>query len=377
MPDHRLDHRVDLRSDPRRSRRGAPAHTQDVPDPPRDRGGRAYLRAAALVLVLISIAAIPPAAGTTETQSQADPIAILDRPGPATSFSHPTGVAIDTTGRLLIIADTGNHRIRIFDLDGYPISSFRHMVDGPKGPRPGEPQALAVDRKGFLYVVDALANYVDVMDLLGNSVGRLVPGAMIAETPGPAEIDGTAQTFDLVPTALTLDAEDHLLLAVSGKGSQIWGLDENRTVRWVLTGDEDGEAPFGSITDLFVDGGGRLFVTDGSGTPCVRVYEADRRPALAFGVHDAGDENFSLPASVVATRDRRIWVLDTIRQTVKVFDAQGGYLGMFGGLGRGRGDMIYPARLATDGAERLYVLERVGGRLTTFRLNDLAERVNP
>jgi DNA-binding beta-propeller fold protein YncE len=304
----------------------------------------------------------------------AEPLTVLSRPTSASSFAQPMGVAVDTVGGLVIIADTGNHRIRIFDDGGYPISSFLHMADGPKGLVPGEPRTIAVARQGTLYVLDTQANYIDVMDLLGNSLGRIQPGELARALPNASALGEKPEDFRTV--ALALDRQDRLVLAVGSFKTRIWVLDENRSVIRIFDGSEGGGTALGSVTDLFVDGEGRIYVTDGTLTPAVRVFSREGAQLLAFGQRDTGDENFSLPGSVVATDDGRIWVLDPIRQVVKVFGEDGRLLGMLGGLGRRMGDFLYPSRLATDGRDRLYVLERVGARLTTFAILDAAESVS-
>lgn len=336
----------------------------------------------ALLWVAATLVQFPPAEAIASSSGmQAGFLSILERPGPALSFSKPLGVAVDTVGGLIIIADTGNNRIRIFDSGGYPIVSHPHRVDGPRGRTKGEPKALAVDREGTLYVLDALAQYVDVMDLLGNYLHQIHP---IDIAPGSARetrieethtaSEASPEDMDLTPVALTLDTQDRLVLAVGGMNSQIWGLDENWDVRWVLDGSERGATPFGSITDLFVDGEGRIYVTDGTREPAVRVFSKEREELLSFGSREVGGENFSFPASVVATVDGRIWVLDAIRQAVKVFDRDGNYLGLVGGKGQRDGEFLFPSRLATNGLDRLYVLERVGARLTTFQIEDRVVR---
>ena len=309
----------------------------------------------------------------------AEPISVLDRVGPASFFSAPLGVAVDTTGGLLVIADTGNHRIRIFDLDGYPISSFPHRVDGPRGSQPGEPKALAVDRQRLPVRArrDSRPTSTSWTCSATRSAASTRPPSLPAGSIPRRPSSGGRADENLVPVALALDPEDRLVLAVGGQRSRVWALDEHDVIRWTLDGTEEGGAPFGAITDLFVDGEGRVFVVDGTGTPAVRVYAPDGRRLLGFGLHDVGNENFSLPTSVVTTPDGRIWVLDTMRQVIKVFDGEGRFLDQVGGLGRDPGAFIYPSALATNGKDRLYVVERVGARLTTFRIAEPVVQANP
>ena len=81
--------------------------------------------------------------------------------------------------------------------------------------------------------------------------------------------------------------------------------------------------------------------------------------------------------SVATTADGRIWVLDTLRQVVQVYDLRGAFLGRVGGLGQEAGAFYFPSALATNGKTRLYVVERVGARLTTFRITEPLAQADP
>ena len=87
----------------------------------------------------------------------------------------------------------------------------------------------------------------------------------------------------------------------------------------------------------------------------------------AFGVHDHGPGNFSLPSGVTTTADGRIWVGDGIRQIVQVFEADGSFLEIVGGVGSGPGQFFNPYALASDGRELIAVAERAGNRVQVMR----------
>ena len=76
---------------------------------------------------------------------------VIDIPESASSLWGPRGIAVDARGRVLV-ADTGNKRIVIFDKDGNYITEF-----GTGGFDPGqfdEPVAVAVAPSGTVYVTD-------------------------------------------------------------------------------------------------------------------------------------------------------------------------------------------------------------------------------
>jgi DNA-binding beta-propeller fold protein YncE len=77
-------------------------------------------------------------------------------------FNYPRGLALDEKEKLLYVADTGNHRLRLFDTAGQPVQTF-----GSRGEQPGEfmlPIGLAVGRSGRLYVADSENYRVQVFD---------------------------------------------------------------------------------------------------------------------------------------------------------------------------------------------------------------------
>ncbi len=85
-----------------------------------------------------------------------------DSPG---TFTKPSNVAVDADGNV-IVCDTFNNRIQIFDPDGNFISMF-----GKNGDAPGtftRPKGVAVDRDGHIWVADAMQNRVQIFDKEGH-----------------------------------------------------------------------------------------------------------------------------------------------------------------------------------------------------------------
>lgn len=110
-------------------------------------------------------------------------------------FNYPTNVNIDRRNGNIVVGDTQNFRIQIFDNNGKFLSKF-----GEVGDKPGmfaRPKGVAVDTEGHIYAADSAFNNVQIF----NDKGELLlyfGGAGMA--PG---------TFQL-PTALYCDEEDRL-----------------------------------------------------------------------------------------------------------------------------------------------------------------------
>jgi uncharacterized protein (TIGR03663 family) len=81
--------------------------------------------------------------------------------GPDTQFFGPRDIVIDSQGRLLV-TDTGNKRVQVFDANGNFLTQF-----GADGSRPGqfnEPVGLAIDGQGNVYVADTWNKRIQVFD---------------------------------------------------------------------------------------------------------------------------------------------------------------------------------------------------------------------
>ncbi|MDP6779864.1 MAG: FG-GAP-like repeat-containing protein [Candidatus Latescibacteria bacterium] len=88
-----------------------------------------------------------------------------------TGLSQPQGVAADSLGRIYI-ADTGNNRIRLVDLDGTITTvagtgSAGASGDGGPGVRAelNRPRDVALDEKGHLFIADTNNHLARVLDL--------------------------------------------------------------------------------------------------------------------------------------------------------------------------------------------------------------------
>ena len=81
-----------------------------------------------------------------------------DGPAKLARFNEPQGLAVDSEGNLYI-ADTGNHRIRKVTLDGIVSTVAGTGEDGFKDGKPEEaqfnrPWDVAIDKNDFVYIAD-------------------------------------------------------------------------------------------------------------------------------------------------------------------------------------------------------------------------------
>jgi sugar lactone lactonase YvrE len=143
-----------------------------------------------------------------------------DGRGAEARFDTPCGIAVNTDGSLLV-ADTGNHRIRRVTLDGYVTT-----VAGAGDPedRDGplleaafyEPMGIAVRRDGMIFVASAAGSSVRILDLAQNGQGvtTLIGGGF----PGGL-FDGEISKARLNrPSSLAFASNDALMVADTNNG---------------------------------------------------------------------------------------------------------------------------------------------------------------
>ena len=274
-------------------------------------------------------------------------------------FSNPQGIFFDRWLKEIYVCDSGNHQVAIFDSTGFPLFRFNHWLrTNRKEKILGEPRNLVVNQAGDVFLIDNLAEFIDILDQRGNPVDRLI----LQEIP-------EFENVKIRPEFLAVDTMDNLYVATSGDRVKILIFDRDlNLIKYFGTrGTDKGELK--TITGLWVDHEGKIYVTDTDASLCVQIFNSAGEFLLGFGGHDIKREDFSLPSGVTTTADGKIWVVDELRQVVKGFDDKGNFLFWFGGFGAWPGDMRYPRYITGDGSNALFVVERVGERYQKFLLN--------
>lgn len=179
------------------------------------------------------------------------------------AFRRPTGLAVDKGSGVLYVADTWEHIIYRYDLDGHKLGSM-----GRRGQEDGEfnyPTHLAVGGDGMLYVSDTLNFRVQYFSRDGEFVG--------------------------------------------GFG---------------LPGDSYGA--FDKIKGIAVDSEGNIYVTD-SVQDMVKIFDREGRLLLFFGKRGSYYGDFAHPAGIYIDEEDRIYVVDSLNRRVQSFQFLGGAQG--------------------------------------------------
>ena len=154
-------------------------------------------------------------------------------------FTTPRGIAVDNVGRVLV-ADTGNHRIRRVELDGSVRTVAGTGSPGFSGDgglataaQLNRPHHVTVDAQGALYIADA-GNFrvrrVSPEGVIGTMVGGSAPGS--AGDGGPATFASLTE-----PVGVALDPSGRLYV-VDAPAHRVRRVDRDGTVFTIAgTGD--------------------------------------------------------------------------------------------------------------------------------------------
>ncbi len=274
---------------------------------------------------------------------------VTDGPAASALFGEPEGIALDPSGHLYI-ADTDNNLIRVLDLGTGLVSTVAGggtdvsaLTDGiGTAASFSKPKAMRMDGAGNLYVADAL----------NTALRKVVPSTGAVTT---------LATFSSVPYGLAVDGSD-VLVSLEGTGG------DNRIVRVHADGtvapvagsatalgfvDGTGSAArFNAPAGLYDDGAGELYVADSGNFVLRRVTLADASVVTYAGAASAGsadgtggEARFASPQGL-AVDDTTAYVADTGNDTIRAIDLATGKVTTLAGAAGEKGHVDGPLRSA-------------------------------
>ena len=307
---------------------------------------------------------------------------LRDGAGAQAQFNNPADIVASRDLGLLFVADQGNGRIRMITLDGQVQTLPQAIAD---------PQGLALDAQGKLFVSSAAASVIQVLEPQvphdRATPWVLRPLAGVAGTRGFQDGPMGQALFDH-PLGLALDGE--VLLVADSGNNLIRRIDLHLGSVATFAGNPharqagrvDGplaDAMFAGPSRLALGAPGELFVGDQKGRSLRRIGHEGMVQTLggnatesAAGARDgqAGDARFSKPLGVVVDRAGTTFVADRDNHAIRRIAPSGAVDTFAGGWEAGDADgqgasarFQDPAELALDGTGRLFVLEPSRQRL--------------
>lgn len=268
-------------------------------------------------------------------------------------LNAPRNLAIGPDGNIYV-ADSGNHRIQVFDANGQFLYGW-----GSNGANPGqfnEPWGIAVD-ESFVYVADTWNHRLQKFSLTGEFV------QMIGQS-GTAQDTGGQGGFFFGPRAITLLPDNQLAVTDTGNHRiQLFDRDGN-FLR--IVGSQ------GALLGQFLEPVGLAATTDGT------LYLADtwngRVQRFLPGVLPVGEwavdawdgNSVNNKPYMAADGSGRVYLTDPEAYRVLIFDDQGQYLGRFGHYSLNNDGFGLPNGIAVDGDNNIYIADAGNHRVLKF-----------
>ena len=280
------------------------------------------------------------------------PLQVVYRQVEGTYLKSPRGVWVDQVRNEIYVADTSNDLVAVYDAAGLPVFAFGYNQELK------EPTKAIPDSKGHILVLNGIPRVVKVFNYRGEYINDF---PLVRKDPKSA------------PTAIAVDKNGNIYVAIGGDtGGQIQVYDSNFQLLNEFGKKADGTSRLKSVHAIAIDSDRTIFIVDATATPAIQVYSPEGSFLRGWGAHDAGPQNFSLPAGLAIDGDGRVIVVDSLRHTITVFSKEGTFLGRHGGLGSQPGAVAAPTDIATNGNEKIYVVERLGSRLQVLQEQTIA-----
>lgn len=103
--------------------------------------------------------------------------------------------------------------------------------------------------------------------------------------------------------------------------------------------------------------GGKIFISD-TGRHVIEVFDTNGRFENTIGSRGGMPGAFNFPTHLWVDKGGKLYVSDTLNYRVQIFSPEGKYLKMFGEHGDGPGYFAHPSGVATDNFGHIYVVDR-------------------
>jgi uncharacterized protein (TIGR03663 family) len=231
---------------------------------------------------------------------------------PIGTFCEPWGVAISPDGQWIYVADTWNHRIQKFTADGVPVKTWGTPNYDPVSSGPFDfwgPRSVIVDSRGHVLVADTGNKRIVVYDADGNFISQFGGGGSDA---GHLE----------EPVGLALDAQGNLYVADTwNQRIQVFSPNTDKidylfSREWNING-WDSES-LDNKPYLAADQKGHIFATD---PDSFRVLEFTTNGDFihTWGTNGTSLENFGMPSGISVDIRGKVWVSDTANNRIMRF----------------------------------------------------------
>jgi DNA-binding beta-propeller fold protein YncE len=278
------------------------------------------------------------------------------------TFSFPSGVAVDSSSGKIYVADEDNQRIQIFNSAGTHQSTIG--VAGVSSPSDNFhlkfPFGVAVDSSGKIYVADTDNQRIQIFNSAGTHQSTIVGG-------GP----GVGNTPFSFPSGVAVDSSDNIYVAdTNNHRIQIF----NSAGTYKSTIGKSGvfgsnSTRFNSPSGVAVDSSGNIYVAD-TNNHRIQIFNSagTYKSTIGTGHPGSNSNQFNSPSGVAVDLSGNIYVADTNNQRIQIFNSTEVYMSTIVGGGPGVGNTPFnsPSGVKVDSSGNIYVADSLNYRVQVF-----------
>ena len=273
-----------------------------------------------------------------------------DGVGTAATFNGPTDIAINSTGTILYVVDSGNHKIRKIVIGGtstLPTYTVSTIAGGGRATSYGiisgttdssgelskfkSPNGITIDSAGNLYVADSGNNKIRKITFSGTSVTvSTVAGAgTIGSTNGSATTalfnNPKGITIDSAGTIYVADTDNDIIREINTEGVVSTLAGNAAQSYYIQFADGTGAtAKFNTPTGICVDSNGNLYVADSMNNRIRKVTPdgvvstlSGTSTSSAIDTTAGSAATFNKPNGVILDSNNNIFVFDSNNNKIR------------------------------------------------------------
>ncbi len=274
---------------------------------------------------------------------------------PVQRMYGPRAVLCTDGGERVWVADPGGRRLHVFDLKRRTYQGITRL----DGTALLSPVDVCGGPDGSIFLCDSES--VAIHRLSARD------GSLISSLRLPEDIRR--------PVALHWDDGRGELFVVDAVAHDVKVLDlEGRLLRIMgHRGERPGEFNFPcDITER----DGRLWVVD-TGNNRIQALTGQGKPILEFGQEGDAPGDLALPKGVAFDSHGHAYVVDARFENVQIFDASGALLLFFGQEGTEEGEFWLPSGIFIDVNDRIWVCDTYNGRVQIFDYVEQSDELSP
>lgn len=258
-------------------------------------------------------------------------------------MSHPMAVAVDGNGQIYT-SNNSLHMVEVIRPGKREPDSF-----GGQGSLPGQmmyPYGIGILPEGGVLVAETGNRRIQQFAADGEFIQTFTGagGKTGLNKPGPVHVDSKGNVY----------------VGDIG-GAQVLVFDKKATLLRTI---KNVSYPHGIAVD---EQNRKIYVSD-AGQAIVRVFALDDREGRQVDVirSFAPGMSFGMVRGLAVDKLGRLYVVDSLAGTVRVFDKDGAFLFSFGEQGFGDGEMLYPTQIFIDNSGKIFIADWGNNRIQVW-----------